>query len=80
MIVHSHYQLMQCVIKTVSSKCFALQVAAESAPPPPTEVDPVMEKKYKDNFYAAVSPTGLNLVSFPDPEYWNETRLGLTLS
>lgn len=53
----------------VGSKCSALQVAAESAPPS-TEVDPVMEKKYKDNFYAAVSPTGLNLVSFPDPQYW----------
>lgn len=51
------------------SKCSALQVAAESAPPS-IEVDPVMEKKYKDNFYAAVSPAGLNLVSFPGPQYW----------
>ena len=41
----------------ISSKRSALQVAAENAPPPSTEVDPVMEKKYKDNFYAAVSPT-----------------------
>lgn len=53
----------------VCSKCSALQVAAESAPPS-IEVDPVMEKKYKENFYAAVSPAGLNLVSFPGPQYW----------
>ena len=32
-----------------------LQGAVERVPSFSTEVDPVMERKYKDNFYAAVS-------------------------
>jgi len=34
---------------------YQLQGVVERVPSFPTEVDPVMEKKYKDNFYAAVS-------------------------